>query len=494
MQHHHRDIFSHQKKRKKWPYVLLVIAVLVGYAGFAAYRFLQNFSPQEFVKSEVVQDVIVSQIGEEYREVVKLAPQLLGFQEPKTYLVLFLNNTEMRPGGGFIGSYATIRISQGKVEVLKLEGTETIDNAANKTKLLPPPAILQEQLGVDRWYFRDSNWDPDFAKSAERALDFYLREDGVAAGEIDAVIAITPTVLEAVLTRIGPITVDGLSFNGENVTETLEYEVEYGYEDRGIRFENRKAIMKPFFLAILDRVQNDIFTNPIAYLEMTKSLIEQKHIMAYSTDPGLASIIQEFDADGTIRQTTSDYLMWNDANLAALKTDHALDRYFQYSVEPLPDGRYLAMAELLYDHTGGFDWRTTRYRSNTKLYVPEGAVLLEASVLDENRLATPIDAKTTRAFGKEVFEAFHVIEPGKKGGLSFVYELPPRIAADIKTGTYTLDVQKQLGLPDLQLQLNIDFDRAVQSASPAEPQDRWGDDSYFHRTPLLTDRQFQVGF
>src|SRR3989339_224407 len=54
--------------------------------------------------------------------------QALGLSKPKTYLLLFLNNTELRPGGGFIGVYATVRMDKGQTEILALEGTEKIDS------------------------------------------------------------------------------------------------------------------------------------------------------------------------------------------------------------------------------------------------------------------------------------------------------------------------------------------------------------------------------
>jgi hypothetical protein len=41
-------------------------------------------------------------------------PQLIGMNGKKSYLVLFQNNMELRPGGGFIGSYATLDIEKGK--------------------------------------------------------------------------------------------------------------------------------------------------------------------------------------------------------------------------------------------------------------------------------------------------------------------------------------------------------------------------------------------
>ena len=53
-----------------------------------------------------------------------LLDEMLGFDRPRNYLVLFLNNTELRPGGGFIGSYALGTVSSGHLDLIKVEGTE----------------------------------------------------------------------------------------------------------------------------------------------------------------------------------------------------------------------------------------------------------------------------------------------------------------------------------------------------------------------------------
>ncbi|MEK7102387.1 MAG: DUF4012 domain-containing protein, partial [Patescibacteria group bacterium] len=51
-----------------------------------------------------------------------LMSYLLGFDEERTFLVLLLNNTELRPGGGFIGTYAVATIRNGQLKDLFVEG------------------------------------------------------------------------------------------------------------------------------------------------------------------------------------------------------------------------------------------------------------------------------------------------------------------------------------------------------------------------------------
>jgi len=58
-------------------------------------------------------------------------PFIIGYPEPKTYLFLLLNNTELRPGGGFIGTYGIVDIADRS----RLRGREPSDLGRG----LPPP-------------------------------------------------------------------------------------------------------------------------------------------------------------------------------------------------------------------------------------------------------------------------------------------------------------------------------------------------------------------
>ncbi|MBT3949289.1 DUF4012 domain-containing protein, partial [Candidatus Parcubacteria bacterium] len=116
--------YIQQQKPRKWPWVLLVIFLILFGTSWYAYTWLKGLSPEDIFKSEFVRKQVERQLGEDKAELFDLLPGLLGFTEKKTYLVLLLNNTEMRPGGGFIGTYVTLQANKGDVDILKVEGTE----------------------------------------------------------------------------------------------------------------------------------------------------------------------------------------------------------------------------------------------------------------------------------------------------------------------------------------------------------------------------------
>jgi hypothetical protein len=457
---------------------------------------MREFGFERILHSTFVAGQVEKYAGVKEGELFALAPQLLGYDEQKIYLVLFQNNTELRPSGGFLGAYGILRLTAGHAEILKLEGTEIIDNQTPDDWKPEPPTPLSTYLGVDRWYFRDANWSPDFSLSAMKALELYRGEGGEYAEEIDAVFAFTPTVLEEVLKIIGPVTIQNLTFESASVTETLEYEVEYGYEARGISFENRKQILAPFMESLIAKIQDGGISVYGDMLNLGTLMIKEKQIVAYALDRSVQDQFDSFLLSGAMTQTTGDYMLWVDANMAALKTDHAIERALSYQIDR-DKKNLMATATMTYKHNGNFDWRTSRYRSYVRVFVPFGAEVISARIEggskgDKDVPANTIDIGVEN--GRQWFGTFVSIEPGTRGSLSFSYTLPPFIVEQVNTGEYMLTVQKQLGTIDPQLTLDLEFGTTLQSATPAENPDQWGDDRYVVETDLRIDRIFKVDF
>ena len=139
---------------------------------------------------------------------------------------------------------------------------------------------------------------------------------------------------------IGTVKADGLTFDSANVTSKLEYEVEYGYKDRGIAVANRKEVVGVFMKELFKKMGITAILNWQEYLDTAVRLSNEKQILIYSKDVQLQNQIEQLGWSAKVASTDDDYLLWVDANLGALKTDHALDRNLRYSIEPQADGVY----------------------------------------------------------------------------------------------------------------------------------------------------------
>ncbi len=483
-----RSVLKYQLlNMKKFSIILAIIIGLIILTGVGLVLMLRSNG----VREVIAQKTIAAFVNTTSPIQTSLVHEVLGFGKPRIYLFLFLNNTELRPGGGFIGSYAVVRMQDGVPHILKVEGTEILDHSVPQDLFGLPPLPIQKYLKVTKWQFRDSNWSPDFIRSTEKSLQLYKVERGVEANTIDGVIAIDPTVISNVLKISGPVTVNGEVFTSENFTQKLEYEVEYGYEDRGLDFRDRKQMLKDMAHILVKKMATDVFLHWGAYTKLLPAMLEQKHVVLHSLHPEEQELLVRENWAGRMSDVSGDYVLWADANLGSLKTDASLDRSLTYTIQPIGN-TYHATVMMHYVHKGTFDKFTSRYRNYARVYVPTGSTFVKASgvVGVENTMPGQVDQGVEN--GRQWFGGYGVIEPKTTRDFSFTYEVSKEVAEQIKAGQYTLAIQKQIGTLEPQLTLNLDFGTKVVGARPGEGSEKHGDTKYQVITTLETDRNFQV--
>ncbi len=473
--------------------IFLTLLLLIILTGLSFYLWSRAHGGVRSVVVEKVAERIISDPGEQ--DVLRKA---LGFESPQTYLVLFLNNTEIRPGGGFIGAYSVVRIDKGIPQILKVEGTEILDNFADPSVLPSPPKALRDYLGVEKWAFRDSNWSPDFAIASQQSLNLFKKEKGIAAEEIDGVVGITPTLMEEVLKISGPVVIDGQEFNADNFTEKLEYEVEFGFSDKGLDFNQRKKILTDLSHAVLAKMKLDIFKQWPKYFALSQRMFNEKHVLAYSLDSEMQKVLMARGWAGEVKETVGDYLMWVDANMGALKTDKVMNRELMYAFAPTSSelagtSGFVATVKMRYENTGSFTKFTSRYRTYARVFLPLGSRFISVSgSMKEDKSQEPGPVDQGVEADKQWFGTFISIEPGKTKELAWQFYLSPSIAAQINNGSYTLLVQKQLGTVGDSLTLDFNFAKNIMSAYPGEEAKNIGDKKYNYKIDLKSDRNFQI--
>ena len=129
-------------------------------------------------------------------------PDMFGFNGSKTYLVLFQNNMELRPGGGFIGSYAILNLSKGKIGSFKIYDVYDADGQLKGH--VEPPYPIRRYLPSIHWYLRDSNFNVDFSKGAVASAVFLNSEMQQA---VDGVIGVDLSFVKNLLSVVGPVEV-----------------------------------------------------------------------------------------------------------------------------------------------------------------------------------------------------------------------------------------------------------------------------------------------
>jgi len=400
---------------------------------------------------------------------MELLPKALGYPQKSSFLVLLQNSDELRPTGGFIGTYGILQMEDSDFLRMDTHDVYHMDMPVKDKLKIVPPAPLQKYLGVNDWFMRDSNWSPDWPSSAQKIEYFFKEENNLLTGkddinnfkeEFDGVVGITPEVITDLLQFTGPIVIDNEEYNQDNFVDLLQYKVEKGYVQLGVPSWERKEVIGDITKELKKRIFDMSLADLYNVFRIVSNNVDKKNIVAYFHDDNLQKTALEQGWGGNVIEQEGDYLMVVDANMASLKTDAVMKRRLDYKLDSNADGA-IAEVKMKYVHSGGFDWKTTRYRSYVRFYVPEGSQFIEAEGLGDEAVSS------YNELGKTVFTTFVSIEPGSIKEIMLRYRLPDTIVKKINTEKkYDFYLQKQAGSRYDSFNVEFDFDKKINSYNP----------------------------
>ncbi len=433
------------------PFIITGAILLLFLAGGGYFFLSKSGGKQEFALQSLSVVTKVSKLlpieedtKKELEAVEKLSQAVLAKDGvTRTYLVMLQNNYELRPGGGFLGQYAVVKVKDGQVLSTFVEDANLLDQRINIK--VTPPYPLTRKLQLKRWKFRDSNFSPDFPTNAEKAQYFYRLAGG--GQKFDGVIAVNSTIFDRALEITGPIQVPGYpeTYTSAGGSLKLQERVEKAYLGDDVAAElkqNRKAIMRPLANEMVKRL-TQVENIPKA-IELGRSELREKDIMIYFKDPALQQIVKDVRWGGVVNtEWTNDYLMLVDANLGALKSDYYIKRSIDYIVD-FTGEKPVATLTHHYKHTATHgDWKTSDYHTYLRAYVPKGSTLLERQLV-----SYPL---TDEGFGKTYFGVFVDAVMNKTTSGTIKYQLPDTI----KPENYKLLIEKQSGVGTIPVNITI---------------------------------------
>ena len=170
---------------------------------------------------------------------VELMPTLLGVDGPRTYVVMFENNAELRSLGGTALSFVEVGVDQGAISL-----DETVaagfSNFPNHTpSIVPVPEGFDEIYPVEFGRFiANATLRPSAHTAAEIVQAEWLNRSGK---EIDAVVSMDGPTLALLLDVTGPVTLStGEEVGGDNVIDLLFNEVYQRYNSGDPVADNRQ--------------------------------------------------------------------------------------------------------------------------------------------------------------------------------------------------------------------------------------------------------------
>ena len=373
-------------------------------------------------------------------------PEILGSEAPKTYLLVFQNSNELRPTGGFIGSYGKLVLNKGQIEKLVVDDVYNLDGLLETKGVdIEPPAPLKTHLGVDRWLMRDANWSPDFPTSAEQIRYFYSQAMG---DKIDGVLGLDLNIVQNLLELTGPIYLAQFneSVTTDNFFEKTEFHSEADYYSGS---PQKKTFLSLLSAKLLEKVLQ-LETEDFGKLaQIVKNSLGERHFLVYFPGGEVANILAQKNWDGGVRSFAGDYLMVVDANVGATKANYYVKRNLNYTVKNIDrQGTWEGVLTVNYVHGAASNaWPGGAYKNYLQVYVPKGSVLKKVAKssegVDTKALDVTAEVDQTEENGKTVFGTVFTLDAGKSLSVTFTYDLPSNTLSTEKSRA--LLVQKQPG-------------------------------------------------
>lgn len=395
----------------------------------------------------------VARAGAALGELPELADALssfLGNAAPRRYLVIFQNSAELRPTGGFIGSFAAVTVRRGSLERIDIPAGGAYDLKGSTTALVLPPGPLR--LVAGRWYFHDANWFPDFPTSARKLEWFYQKSGG---GTPDGVIAVTSDALPGLLELLGPVKLPG----GEEATSANVLElIRADIDARVASGEAPKQIIATLGPVLLDRLTALKGEKILSLGSFLKDALDRKRILVSVRDDSVARSFARRGWDGALRRApTTDDLALVSANIGGEKTDAAITEEMEVDASVDRAGRIVNTVTIRRTHTARAGTPAgKRNIAYLRLYVPVGSQLLgaegdfdapadeafEASdpAYSEDREVNAVEVqkgiepesgtRVTEEFSRTVFGNWMQLLPGEVKTIQFRYLIPETLSLE----------------------------------------------------------------
>lgn len=388
---------------------------------------------------------LTDQLLTQAKPMVKQLPSLVGVSESKKYLVLFQNDAELRPTGGFITAYAVFRIEKGKIHLETSDDIYKLDDTL--TRQVAPPDPISRYLNVYGWRMRDANFSPDFSSSMRNFEDLYSSSS--ARQKIDGIMALDTHVLVALMDVLGPINTYGIDFTTKKVPQCdcpmVIYELEkYADEPKNYERGNRKDIIGVLLQALMQKTMTapkQIY-GPLFQAFFKEA--QEKHILFYFHNQDAQAGMEAINWAGRIKTYNGDYLHVNDANLAGAKSNLYIVPSVKQEVTVTDNGAEETLTlDYKYPHDADNCSLERKsglclagiYRDYLRIYLPAGAVVAEINGFESK-------SKTFEDLNHTVVDGFFTVVPQGLAKITIKY----RVSGEFKKfKEYKSLIQKQPG-------------------------------------------------
>jgi hypothetical protein len=344
--------------------------------------------------------------------IVREVPAFLGADGPRTYVVMFLNNAELRALGGTALSFAEITVDQGAIKLGGVVPASGGTFKSHKEPIIPLPdgtgAIYPYTLG---YFIANATIRPSAVTAAQIVQAEWKSTFGT---KVDGVISMDGGALAYLLKAVGPVTIStGDVVTSKNVESLLLNEVYQRYDTGNYAVDNAQqgVVYSETVSATFAKLTSGGF-DPLTLFDALQGAADTHRMSVWFANPKEQATIATtpFAAKGLPESTaTTDVVGVYLKNQSWSKLDYYLASTLTTGTAVCtPDGRQVHRVTLSLTNTlapadvpglspsiaGGYKLLGLAkgvQQYIVYVYLPKGATLLSASVQGEPIAATDLN-------------------------------------------------------------------------------------------------------
>lgn len=391
-----------------------------------------------------------------FQKVTPYFDTILGHNGEKKYLLLFANNMELRPGGGFIGSFGILKIKN--YSITELTVYDVYDADGQLVGHIDPPQPIERYLQQPHWFLRDSAFSPDFPQNYQQAKLFLNKE--MKIDDFDGGVILTTTAVQNILAAVGDLYIADFkeTVNKDNFYIKAQLYAEKDFFPGSLQ---KKRFLSSVFNQLLIRMENSSVSQ---VTKAVKKSLDEKQIAVYFEDESLQRVIDSLYWSGRMIEPRCaansdncviDYLFPVDANLGVNKANFFINRTISLDVKIDSDGQIHNTLTLSYQNNSPNEvFPGGTYKNYLQVIIPQGSAIREITRND-----TLVENYDEEESTYKIIGLFSELKPGSSSQLKINYQLKPKIQKS--QGVYQLIMQKQLGSSNSDLNVSLYFPKNV---------------------------------
>jgi hypothetical protein len=260
---------------------------------------------------------------------IRAAGGILGGDGPRTYLIVLLNNAELRGAGGIPSGIGTVTIRDGVLHLGHFDYAAELRGSRPYARV-PAPADFRRRYGhvwADRTFWVNTTISSDIPDVAEVAASLY---EEIPGQRTDGVLFADPHGVAALMSADAQIAVPGSEATlGPGDLADYAYSTVYEQEESGAVADRHDALLKLGELAF-----REILTSGVRSRDQLLSVaaaFDAGHLRFVSFEPSERAALQAAGATGDIRPPDGDSVFVTAYNTGADKMDYWARRAVEHN-------------------------------------------------------------------------------------------------------------------------------------------------------------------